>query len=203
MAHSIPAGPAPTTSNEQGLAVWSNCSGCQPRRYSSPEVGFCVQDSNACCCIRDTHRLQPIHSRMSSGRPAAILAGRNGSAMLGRAAPMMSHWPRRSASTMSSGLVNRPLLTTGTAGPTMAFTCDTKGRILAPFLVVADLDGPEIAHALAMHQLDEMQTFVVMLNPEFAVDRIGLETRRDRQAIAHGTLQRRHDLDVETRAIGE
>jgi len=54
-----------------------------------------------------------------------------------------------------------------------------------------------------MQQFDEMQTFVVMLNPEFAVDRIGLETRRDRQAIAHGTLQRRHDLDVETRAIGE
>ena len=76
-------------------------------------------------------------------------------------------------------------------------------RILAPFLVVADLDRPEVAHALAMHQFDEMQTFVVMLNPEFAVDRIGLETRRDRQAIAHGTLQRRHDLDVKTRPIGE
>jgi len=49
--------------------------------------------------------------------------------MLGRAAPITSHWPERRAVTMSSGLVNRPLLTTGTLAPTMDFTCETNGRI--------------------------------------------------------------------------
>ena len=42
-AHSIPAGPAPTTSTSlPALAAGENLSGCQPRRYSSPAVAFWV-----------------------------------------------------------------------------------------------------------------------------------------------------------------
>ena len=41
------------------------------------------------------HMLQPMHSRISSLRPSAILRGRNGSAIDGRAAPMKSRMPRR------------------------------------------------------------------------------------------------------------
>ena len=59
--------------------------------------------------------LQPMHSRMSSLRPSSIFFGRKGSAIDGRAAPMMSHWPALMTPTMSSGLVKRPLLTTGTS----------------------------------------------------------------------------------------
>ena len=72
--------------------------------------------------------LHPIHSRMSSRRPSEILFGRNGSAIDGRAAPMMSHCPEAMASTMMSGSVKRPLLTTGMS-PTMPLTSLTKGRI--------------------------------------------------------------------------
>ena len=44
IAHSIPAGPAPTTSTSlSAFAAGSKRSGCQPRRYSSPAVAFCVQ----------------------------------------------------------------------------------------------------------------------------------------------------------------
>ena len=59
--------------------------------------------------------LQPMHSRMSSGRPSSIFLGRKGSAIEGRAAPMRSAAPLLMISTMSSGLETRPTPTTGTA----------------------------------------------------------------------------------------
>src|SRR5207244_5351211 len=37
-------------------------------------------------------------------------------------------------------------------------------RVLAPLLVVADLDRPQIADALGVHQLDEMQPLVEVLD---------------------------------------
>ena len=54
--------------------------------------------------------LQPMHSRMSSGRPSSIFLGRKGSAMEGRAAPMMSHWPALMTPTMSSGTGEAPVV---------------------------------------------------------------------------------------------
>ena len=62
---------------------------------------------------RETQMLQPMHSRMSSYRPSSIFFGRNGSAMDGRAAPMMSHCSELMAFTITSGSVNRPTFTTG------------------------------------------------------------------------------------------
>jgi hypothetical protein len=46
----MPAGPAPTTrtSLSRFLATLKR-SGCQPRRYSSPMVAFCVQMMVVCC----------------------------------------------------------------------------------------------------------------------------------------------------------
>jgi len=55
---------------------------------------------------------------MSSNLPSSIFFGRNGSAIEGRAAPMMSHWPDLMAASMTSGSVNRPTLTHG-----LAVTC--------------------------------------------------------------------------------
>ena len=67
IAHSIPAGPAPTTSTSRSaLRAGSNFSGCQPRRYSSPRVAFCVQMIGADCGNREAQTLQPMHSRISS-----------------------------------------------------------------------------------------------------------------------------------------
>jgi len=44
----MPAAPAPTTSTSlSALAARVNFSGCHPRRYSSPLVGFCVQHEPA------------------------------------------------------------------------------------------------------------------------------------------------------------
>jgi hypothetical protein len=57
--------------------------------------------------------LQPMHSRISSSRPSRIFAGRNGSAMEGRAAPMKSCTPRLIWDTIRSGEVNRPTDATG------------------------------------------------------------------------------------------
>ena len=50
-----------------------------------------------------TQMLQPMHSRMSSTRPCSIFCGRNGSAMLGRAAPMKSVMPWLTSRTIVSG----------------------------------------------------------------------------------------------------
>ena len=61
----------------------------------------------------ETQMLQPMHSRISSTRPSSIFVGRNGSAIEGRAAPIMSSTPRRIWLTMVSGEVNQPTPTTG------------------------------------------------------------------------------------------
>ncbi len=66
-------------------------SGCQPRRYSSPAVGFCVQIiGGPPISQREMHTLQPMHTRISSMRPSSTFFGKKGSAIEGRAAPMMS-----------------------------------------------------------------------------------------------------------------
>ena len=93
IAHSIPAGPAPSTSTSfSAFAARSNFSGCQPRLYSSPDVAFCVhQIGGPPCSQRETQTLHAMHSRMSSKRPSSIYFGRNGSAIEGRAAPITSH----------------------------------------------------------------------------------------------------------------
>ena len=109
---SSPAGPPPTTS-ARPAASRRKISGCQPRRYSSPAVGFWVQRTHTPSCQLAMHMLQPMHSRISSLRPSAILRGRNGSAIDGRAAPMKSRMPRRTCDTMVSGEVKRPTPTTG------------------------------------------------------------------------------------------
>jgi hypothetical protein len=88
-------------------------SGCQPRRHSSPMVGFCVQRRGTPTSLLATQMLQPMHSRMSSGRPSSIFLGRKGSAIEGRAAPIMSRMPRFTWETMVSGEVKRPTPTTG------------------------------------------------------------------------------------------
>ena len=80
-------------------------SGCHPLRHSSPMVGFCVHRLGAERLFQAAHTLHPIHSRISSGRPALILAGKKGSAIDGRAAPIMSTTPRRMADTIVSGEV--------------------------------------------------------------------------------------------------
>ncbi len=110
----MPAGPAPTTSTSRSaFAARSNRSGCQPRRYSSPAVAFCVQPTLPPGSDFGMHTLQPMHSRMSARRPSSIFLGKNGSAIVARAAPMMSYRPLSITSTIVSGLVNRPTPTTG------------------------------------------------------------------------------------------
>ena len=115
IAHSIPAGPAPTTSTSlSAFSAGSNFSGCQPRRYSSPAVAFCVQISGGPpISQREMQMLQPMHSRMSSSRPSSIFFGRNGSEIDGRQVAMMSSWPPLIASTIRSGFVKRPTPSTG------------------------------------------------------------------------------------------
>src|SRR6185295_10433856 len=88
-------------------------SGCQPRRHSSPIVGFCVQRIGTKRVSPVTQILQPMHSRISSTRPSFIFVGRNGSAIDGLAAPMKSITPRWMAETIESGEVYRPTPTTG------------------------------------------------------------------------------------------
>ena len=113
-AHSIPAGPAPTTSTSLSAFVARvKRSGCHPRRNSSPEVAFCVQTIGRERSQREMQMLQPMHSRISSIRPSSIFLGRKGSAIEGRAAPITSSSPSVIAFAIVSGLVNRPTPTTG------------------------------------------------------------------------------------------
>ena len=116
IAHSIPAGPPPTTSATwSAFAALRNRSGCQPRRNSSPAVGFCVQPRWRRVSALEMQMLQPMHSRISSSRPSSILRGRNGSAIDGRAAPIRSHAPLRTIEAIRSGSVSRPTPTIGLA----------------------------------------------------------------------------------------
>ena len=55
----------------------------------------------------------PVHSRISSSLPSAILRGRNGSAIACLAEPIRSTAPDRITSAIRSGLVYRPTATTG------------------------------------------------------------------------------------------
>ena len=66
IAHSMPAGPEPTTSTSRSrFSAGSNRSGCQPRRYSSPAVAFWVQPMWLPSSAFMTQMLQPMHSRIS------------------------------------------------------------------------------------------------------------------------------------------
>jgi len=51
------------------------------------------------------HRFDPVHSRISSSLPAAILRGRNGSAIACRAEPIKSTAPDPITSAIRSGLL--------------------------------------------------------------------------------------------------
>ena len=89
-------------------------SGCQPRRHSSPAVGFWVQRTGTPSCQLEMQMLQPMHSRISSlAALARSCCGRKGSAIEGRAAPMKSRMPRLICDTIVSGEVKRPTPTTG------------------------------------------------------------------------------------------
>ena len=76
-------------------------------------VGFWVQRIGTDLGSLATQMLQPMHSRMDSSRPSRTLRGRCGSAIEGRAAPIRSRTPRRTAETIASGEVYRPTPTTG------------------------------------------------------------------------------------------
>ncbi len=76
-------------------------------------AGFWVQRIGEDVRSPEMQMLQPMHSRMSSDRPSAILFGRKGSAIEGRAAPIRSSTPRAIWETMVSGEVKRPTPTTG------------------------------------------------------------------------------------------
>ena len=122
-AHSMPAGPGADTSTSFSavrglleLARGATRVGT-PRRWSAFWVH---QIGPAPISHRETQTLQPMHSRMSSKRPSSIFFGRNGSAIDGRAAPMMSHCPDVMASTITSGSVNRPTLTHGLVDTVLA-----------------------------------------------------------------------------------
>ena len=114
-AHSMPAGPPPTTSASKPGRSCGTRSGCQPRRCSSPAVAFWVQPMWRRLSALEMQTLQPMHSRISSTRPSSILRGRNGSAIDGRAAPIRSQTPLRMISAMRSGSVSRPTPTIGFA----------------------------------------------------------------------------------------
>src|SRR3989338_34530 len=135
MAHSSPAGPAPTTMTAgSGLRVGTKISGCQPRRYSSPAVVFCVhQIGGPPFSQRLTQTLQPMHSRMSSYRPSLILLGKNGSAIEGR------------------GMA-------GIGGLMVRFKETRRPGILTP-VQRADVDVPVIDQII--EKLDELHAFIL------------------------------------------
>ena len=116
IAHSIPAGPAPTTSTSRSrFSAGSKRSGCQPRRNSSPAVAFWVQPMLPPGSAFGMQILQPMHSRISSRRPSSTFSGRNGSAIDGRAAPITSQAPLATISAIRSGSVMRETPTIGFA----------------------------------------------------------------------------------------
>jgi hypothetical protein len=63
----------------------------------------------------EMHMLHPMQARMSANRPSRIFCGMNGSAMLGRAAPIRSQAPDSTISAIRSGVVRRPTPTIGFA----------------------------------------------------------------------------------------
>ena len=58
--------------------------------------------------------LQPMHARMSSSRPCAVLAGSSGSQMSARVMTHRSAWPAARIASASWGWLIRPATMTGT-----------------------------------------------------------------------------------------
>ncbi len=59
--------------------------------------------------------LQPMQARMSSSRPAAVLAGSSGSQISARVMTHASAWPAARIASASCGWLIRPATKTGTA----------------------------------------------------------------------------------------
>ena len=171
--------------------VLLNFSGCQPRRYSSPIVTFCVHMIWPPCWNFETQILQPMHSRMSSSGLRRSSWEGTGSAIDGRAAPMMSSTPARSSATMSSGLVSRPLPTTGMPDPENGLALLDEGRhpagfaeagcagIFTPFGIVADLQRHRVDHAFTRNSSSIPYAVFVGLDALRTVQGVHFESRRD------------------------
>ncbi len=199
----------------RACVVLVNFSGCQPRRYSSPMVTFCVHMIWPPCWNFETQMLQPMHSRMSSSRPSEILVGRKGSAIEGRAAPMMSSTPARIRADHVVGAGEAPVADHRNAGAQNGFALLDEGRhpaglaearhagILAPFGVIADLERHRIDDAFAAKQLQQPHAVLVRLDAFGTVQRVHLEARGDAAAVPQRALQRMQQFDEKSRAVGE
>ena len=110
-------GPPPTMSTEAALPARAKRSGCQPRRHSSPMVGFCVQRTGTLSCQLEMQMLQPMHSRMSCSRPSSILLRQERVGdRRARAADQVEHAAPDLRRPWCPGEVKRPTPTTGLRG---------------------------------------------------------------------------------------
>ena len=163
---------------------------------------------------RETQMLQPMHSRMSSYRPSSIFFGRNGSAMEGRAAPMMSHCPESIAlrhhvrigepADVDDGLLRDTLGVHGVLGLVVALE-EPGGACVLPPVQGADVDVPVVHHVV--HALDEPRTLFGRAHAQLAVA-VGLVEGVDGKAHADGAVvdglaQHLHQLHREAAPVLE
>jgi hypothetical protein len=76
-------------------------------------------------------------------------------------------------------------------------------RVLAPFLVVADLHRPGVEQPLGVKQLDDREPLLVILQAELAQKVVGLVADRDRARSATRFPQRGQALDAEAQPVLE
>ena len=148
------------------------------------------------CWNFETQMLQPMHSRISSTRPSEILVGRNGSAIEGRAAPMMSSTPARikrhhvvrageaAVADHGNGRSQDRLALLDEWRHPAGFAKARGARVLAPFGIVADLQRHRVDHAFPAKRLEHAYAIFVGLDAFRAVQSVDLEARRDAASVA-------------------
>ena len=181
-------------------------SGCQPRRHSSPMVGFWVQRMGVMVKSPLTQMLQPMHSRMSSRRPSSIFLrqervgdrGAGGADHVEDAAADLRHHGvgRGEAADADHGLRGQ-LLHEGDVLFLVALVGEAGGDgVIVP---VADVDVPQVRQ-LGQHRHD-VAPFAGAGDAVFAQQLVDGEAHGDGAAVADGLLGVLDDLAQQPHAV--
>ncbi len=207
-AASNPAGPAPITMTGAGLRRTGMRSGCQPRRHSSPMVGFWVHRIGSPLGSVDTQMLQPMHSRIDAGPAVADLRrqervgdrGPRGPDQVEHAAAYRGdHRIRAGVAPDPDDWLGRQALDERDVGLLVALRCEPGGgRVVAP---VRHVDVPQVGE-LGEHAHD-LGRLPIVGDPVGAGQLVDGQAHRHRAVVTDGVQGVLDQLAQEPHAVGQ
>ena len=185
----------------------SNSSGCHPRRYSSPAVAFWRQPTWWKVSSRRMHRLEPVHSRISSRRPSRIFVRQEGIRDRGPCRtdevdrPAADHRGHGVGVGVATDAHDRlggrlPHAHRPRALRALGVVARRAGVLRPPAHVDVDEVDERIDHP---HELEHL----VDLDPHELVAAVHGHPDRDRAVVPDGVAHALERLELETRAVGE